>query len=189
MNLVTIDFDIIMWPSIQIYNDIVDDDCSVQDLLDQNPKSGFTPVADLWLYKYLTDYIVEMSKRLPKDHILFVDSHEEVYTKFKDLYPVISLYNIDHHHDLGYENNEECDCGSWVQYLLKNKKASFYTWINDPNSIQPDDDSIKFKQYSIKEYSLEKLYIETDYLIICSSPTWVPFEQLALVEAWKEICK
>ena len=188
MNLVTIDFDIIMWPSIEIYNDLVDGEFSVQDILDNNPNGGFIPTADLWLYKYLTDYVLEVSKKIDKDHIIFIESHEEVYTQLKDIYPAITLYNIDHHHDLGYGNNDECDCGSWAKYLLDNKKIYSYIWINDEKSIQPDE-KIKFKQYPIKEYSLAGLIPETDYLVICSSPTWVPREQLALIEVWKEICK
>ena len=118
MNIVTIDFDIIMWPSIEIYNDLVNSELSIQDILDDNPNGGFVPTADLWLYKYLTDYILSVIKSINKDHILFVESHEEVYTKFKDIYPAITLYNIDHHHDLGYGDNDECDCGSWAKYLL-----------------------------------------------------------------------
>lgn len=54
MNIVTIDFDIIMHWSLNIYNDFVSDEENISSILSKNKNANFIPHVDLGLYYYLT---------------------------------------------------------------------------------------------------------------------------------------
>ena len=71
MNIVTIDFDIIMGPSIGVYNNAVNEDFKVDSIIEDYPFLSNVP-ADLNIYEYLTRYIVDVIKVLPQDKIQFI---------------------------------------------------------------------------------------------------------------------
>ena len=54
MNIVTIDFDIVMHKSLGFYNDLVNEDEFIDSVLNRNTESNFIPNIDLSLYNYLT---------------------------------------------------------------------------------------------------------------------------------------
>ena len=45
-----------------------------------------------------------------------------------------TIYNVDHHHDLIYEEGEECNEGNWVNFIIKGNQIKNYYWIHNYNS-------------------------------------------------------
>ena len=123
--IITIDFDIIMWPSIELYNHIIDGYIDKIQILEQEIPLLKYANADLELYKKLTEYLVQKKKE--KIPIEFIDSHEQVLNYIKTPSVVI---NIDHHHDLGYNefqwDDKEIVCGNWAYKGLKNGQITNY---------------------------------------------------------------
>lgn len=199
MNIVSIDFDIIMHRSINIYNDLVDDETSIQNILDENKEACFIPRSDLFLYNYLTNFILKCCQKLSKDNIIFIDDHHQIVDYFDS--GVIqgdndfNIFNIDFHHDIAYsegdvENKvEELDCGNWIKYLFEHYSDNFkqYVWINTEESSTIDDRLMTFDRiytYNIKKYNLDALIKSADILFICKSVPWVPLEEQQLYDTW-----
>ena len=205
MNIVTIDFDIVMHRSIGLYNDLVDDDNTIQTILDDNKESHFIPNPDLFLYNYLTNYILNCTKKLSKDKIIFIEEHHEVLNAFNTGLiknnENFNIFNIDFHHDIAYNDEdidskiEELDCGNWVKYLFEHYPQNFnqYIWINTDESGDANNDNFgmsinrKVFTHNIKKYNLEALVKSTDILFICRSIPWVPREEQQLYETWKDL--
>lgn len=131
MNIVSIDFDIIMAPSIEFYNNNVRD----RTLFD-NPLLKVCN-ADLEHYRRLTDWLIKNKK---ENNVIIIKSHERIVNYIDN--PDDIVINIDHHHDLGYKflentclDESKIDCGNWAEYLLSNKLIKKYIWINNENSI------------------------------------------------------
>ena len=182
MNIVSIDFDIIMAPSIQFYNHMVQDK-----QLFYNPASQFFN-ADLIHYHRLTQWLLKQAKNLSKQDIVFIQAHETIvnYVSKQD-----TIINIDHHHDLGYnhldrqKSDEELYCGNWAQYLLENKLIKNYIWINNMNSNLNKLYQREIDTYHLQEYNLDNLI--ADKIIICYSPEWIPFQFRPLFFTWMNI--
>ena len=139
MNIVTIDFDIIMGPSIGVYNNAVNEDFKVDSIIEDYPFLSNVP-ADLNIYEYLTRYIVDVIKVLPQDKIQFIRSHEQI-VPLVSKYRNANLVNIDHHHDIGYEIEDwakpivgKPQCGNWVKKLFDTKVINHYDWVSNPLS-------------------------------------------------------
>lgn len=204
MNIVTVDFDIVMHRSLNIYNDLVDDDTTIQVILNDNKDAHFVPNSDLYLYNYLTNFVLKCAKKLTSDKIIFIDSHEEVLQFFETggVKPEESfnVFNVDFHHDIAYSEEDmtgilqEADCGNWVKYLF-NHYTNFnqYVWINTEESGDADNPSFgtyinkKVITYDIKKYNLDALVKSVDVLYLCRSDPWVPAEEQQLYESWKDI--
>ena len=191
MNIVTIDFDIIMEPSINLYNDKINDQRTVLDLYNEFNWLPNSIPANLYLYEYLTNYILCCKKANVPIH--FIDSHDEIIQYIKN-YKLINLINIDHHHDLGYIDEDihnkikNLDCGNWAKYGLEQNIIKNYIWVKDKNSIKNKEDiKYKFESYEIKDYNLVNLHKETDELIICSSFEWIPAMYHPLFSVWQDI--
>lgn len=203
MNIVTIDFDIVMHRSLGIYNDLVDDEeNTVQDILNNNPESGFYPIPDLSLYNYLTNYVAKVAKKLPKNKIIFIDSHEAVANIIDaDILNIgdkeFNIFNLDFHHDIAYDEDdkdnrlEEYDCGNWVKYLFDHyQNFKEYIWIKTKESTDYDGKNnfvYKTRNYDITKYNLDALVKSTDVLFLCKSEPWVPLEVNFLYELWKDL--
>lgn len=98
----------------------------------------------------------------------------------------ITLYNIDHHHDLGYrEDNTVINCGNWALHLLKNKRIDKYIWINNQNSNKNVREDVKFETQLLKEFNLNSL--KPDKIIICLSPEWIPNQFHPLYYLWIDL--
>lgn len=179
MNIVSIDFDIIMAPSIEFYNNLV----SLKPSIFEDPLMQVCR-ADYIHYHRLTKWLNQKIKFLNKEDIIFIQSHEMInnYIQGED----ITLYNIDHHHDLGYkEDNTIINCGNWALHLLKDKKIDKYIWINNQNSNKNLLEDIKFETQLLKEFNLNSL--KPDKIIICLSPEWIPSQFHSLYYLWIDL--
>lgn len=201
MNIVSIDFDIIMHRSVNLYNDSVDDDYSIQRILDENKNCGFIPIPDLFLYNHLTNFLIQCVKKLPADKIKFIEDHDEIcqYFKENEVKGDFNIFNIDFHHDVAYADEDienrvkDLDCGNWVKYLFE-RYPNFkqYIWINIKESIPLNKElfgsyTSKIFPQDLKKYNLDALVKSADVLYICRSSPWVPLEQQQLYETWKDI--
>ena len=193
MKIVTIDFDIIMRPSIESYNYFINEDGDSIDQLEQEFVHFQNCQADLSIYKLLTDFILNVES----EKIFFISSHKDILQFVNES---VDLINIDHHHDLGYSNESysetfEISCGNWVEQLYRENKIKSYTWIHNPNSFllmgdqaRIDNDLIISDENEMKKY-LNNLAQHTDSLIICSSFPWVPSMYRPLFDTWHSICE
>ena len=202
MNVVTIDFDIIMAPSIESYKKLMGDYCNYNDLEKRNSLMKFCP-ADLHTYNILTEYIISVISYLDKNNVKFIYNHDDVVSILQEKgIKHANLINIDHHHDLGYppaeENNKDnmpLNCGTWAYICKKLSLVDEFTWIRNINSRLPCDlvkDSLD-KEYIIQQEIklvpyLNYLKENTDVLIICASFDWIPSMWRDLFFTWKIIC-
>ncbi|MBO7079355.1 MAG: hypothetical protein J6W64_06050 [Bacilli bacterium] len=174
--VVTIDFDIIMAPSINLYNSIVP--ASTWNDLEKNPYFKLLKI-DAIHYQKIFNYIFYCIQYLPKENIHFIEDHGQAV---RYINKKCDLINIDHHHDLGYGEDiekQECPtCANWVYYLEKNNLLNTYTWIHNDNSeeIPPDrKEKMNFYIYSPNLYNFDLENLEVpDELIICLSEPWTP---------------
>ena len=180
MNVVSIDFDIIMAPSIEFYNHM-----SGNPELFDNYLTEIFP-ADLIHYQRLTKWLISQIKNLQENNIIFISSHDSLinYVSVED-----TVINIDHHHDLGYpdptNNAPKIHCGNWAQYLLENNLIKDYIWIKNENSNPIKEFKGNIKEYNFKTYQLNNLY--ADKIIICLSPEWIPKQYRPLFFSWIDI--
>ena len=193
MKIVTIDFDIIMRPSIESYNYFINEEGCGIDQLEEEFVQFQNCQADLSIYKLLTDFILNVES----EKIFFISSHKDILQFVNDS---VDLINIDHHHDLGYSNESyseafEISCGNWVEQLYREDKLKSYTWIHNQNSLpligdqaKIDNDLILSDENEMKKY-LNNLAQHTDSLIICSSFPWVPSIYRPLFNTWHSICE
>ena len=194
MNVVTIDFDIIMAPSIESYNEL----CGMTNigLLEQRCEILKYMPADLNIFMQLTDFLIHIIQSNKCKKVSFIKSHERML-QFLEQNQIehCDLINIDHHHDIGYgkdtPNTENLNCGNWVYIGCQKGLIDNYTWINNENSNTFLADYIvqKPKIISITESQqlLKKLESETDYLVLCASFEWVPTSIRPLFDVWKNI--
>lgn len=186
--ILTIDFDIIMWPSVDLYNNIPP---GWEQRFLRFPMLK-NCIIDYDLYNKLSNLFIYLLKKLNKNNIEFIVNHDEIvsFLSQEDIYHII---NIDYHHDWFYEEKDEkqiieLNCGNWVKYLNDNNMLSFYTWINTFNSAFCSDiiENDKIEFFNINEIELEDFFIP-DKVFICLSPDWVPPYIEPLYDLWKSL--
>lgn len=194
MNILTIDFDIIMKPSIYVYNDLIATDTPMKEWVDNYSFIANIP-ADLYIYEYLTRIIMEVA---PQADTYFISNHKsvvDILNKYKN--KNLDLVNIDHHHDIGYEIKDWNkhitfpNCGDWVKHLMDKGKVKSYTWVNNDNSSYPEKaGAAKYltRDMELGEFSLTD-FPKFDVLIICASFEWIPPMYEPLFLTWQTICE
>lgn len=197
-NIVTVDFDIIMGPSIEGYNELITEGVSLEMLAAKYPFYNYAE-ADLYVYEYLTRYLTEIVTHIDdKDKIKFIDKHDLMYHICKNETEPFNLINIDHHHDINYRDSwdkpiTEVDTGNWVKRLFDMNKINRYVWVANTNSAMyntekcPYEDKISVNL--LREYDLEQLAANTDMLVFCFSPEWIPPVYKPLFLTWRAIAE
>lgn len=188
--VITIDFDIIMAPSINLYNNDVPR--ATWDILLNSPYMQLLTI-DSWHYQRLTQFILKCFSQMDKENIHFINSHEHVVNCIRDN-EEYSIVNIDHHHDVCYNPKDienKCDeltCANWLKWLRENKIIRRYLWIHNKNSTMPADDikDMVDTEITIEDFDLDKLAVP-DELVICLSPSWVPPNYRDLFFIWMDI--
>lgn len=183
MDVLSIDFDIIMAPTIEYYNHMVPSR-NWEDIQMENPYM-YNPKADLSHYNYL---LCLLDKIITKETDIYVAYNHKMIIDFLSNVDIVDIINIDHHHDLGYppEENEKDNCANWAKQLLKSGKMRNYIWAKNFNSQLPVD-SIKeeLESYNciIADFNELKdriVNMKFDKIFLCISPEWVPpyYQQL-----------
>jgi len=193
-NILTIDFDIIMAPTINAYNDSVPK--VSWDYLQNDPLLNLA-FADLIHYYRLTKFLFYLTKFLSKEKFHFVFDHQQV-VKWIPLNEPVMIWNIDHHHDLGYADKDledlkgkELNCANWVKWVIDNSSSLVqYNWIGNENSTPPHEKNKPNLLISdiLKQCELEdRFIIKPDEVIIVLSPPWVPPRIRPLYDLWREL--
>lgn len=178
MNVLSIDFDIIMEPTINYYNDWINK--GWKSLCSENP--GFITAKASFCNYNLILHILE--KILNFDTPIYIAYNHKTIVNFLQNDNDLVIYNIDHHHDLGYGNLVSKDetlnnlnCGNWAKYLFDNNQLKKYVWLKNNNSINPSEDLKKDYNYEIESFidyiHKDFFNINFDKVYICLSPEWV----------------
>lgn len=201
VNILSIDFDIIMYPCIKLYNDKIGGD--------QNSTSLWLALErDFEIEKYLS-YDANVYKNLCKlikrnidngAKLYGLENHEDIITELKkDSNYETNLYNvtnIDFHHDIYYREEDRVEakyfdksnCSDWFGYLIDNKKvASDLRWIKAPNSepCHIEDFMSKLTVDNItNDFRSNKVFTDIDYqyIYLVKSPQWVPHKFIHLYD-------
>lgn len=188
MKILSIDFDIIMAPSINLYNDKV-------------PQTDWTSLEEIPYYKLctfdtihykrLTKYLIHQFRKKDKEQLYFFENHAMVAKLIENSSKKINLVNIDHHHDIEYANgpkaNEHLTCANWVNYLYNINKIESYIWVNNPNSSSCEIEYSNFKSINFKDYKLEEE--EFDIICLVLSEPWIPPYLRNLYFLWLDLAK
>ena len=196
--ILSIDFDIIMAPTINFYNHLVPK--AKWETLQLEPITNMF-YADYRYYQELTKFLLKLIKKYPKEKFHFIQNHDSILKFIKD--DKINLINIDHHHDLGYKIElrekkvlpSQITVANWVKYLKDNNQLNSYIWISSFSSEERDD---LLPTGFGRKYIDEQLYLhdinlldymdkDFDEIIICLSPEWVPIKYRDLYFTWFEI--
>ena len=189
MKITTIDFDIIMHPCIGIYND---SDMTADEYLNRYDFLGHM-AADLTIYQRLTNFIMNFKP----EQITFIYSHSDIVPLLEEVNTSIDLYNIDFHHDIGYEDNQwkiplrEYNEGNWVKKLWDDKKIQSYVWIKDYKSENPSTEVEKkylTSKHFIQSYDLDTI-LDSDKIYISLSSAWIPSYYTPLYDLWQDLTK
>ena len=179
-NIITIDFDIIMAPSIELYNHIVCAQISVNSIANCNSLMKYCN-ADLEIYKIISFYLFKLFEDLKEENIHFIFDHHQIWNYLEEN-TIYNVYNIDHHHDYGYPDaNPELYCGNWVLKMEESNKLNKYIWITDYSSdLFPNE---KYERILLSDIDLNDLP-KPDELIICASFQWIPEQFFPLFDFW-----
>lgn len=184
MNVLSIDFDIIMAPDINLYNPMIhtadnDEERVTFDKLVKDFPMLSGCRADLNHYHKIVNFLLNQISYLDAKDIRIAFSHGDIENLLENAQDVC-VYNIDHHHDLGYWGpNEEprptCACENWADYYLKKGVISNYIWIKNNNSDERPEykNDLRFKSFDLRDFDLDTLP-KIDKLFICLSPEWTP---------------
>lgn len=187
--ILSIDFDIIMYPCIKMYNDKVGGEANSTQLW-QGLENDLD-ISNILSYDWIT--LKNIAQLIAKSkNVHFIKEHQKVVDILKstagwseDTY---ELTNVDFHHDLWYRQSDlaaitdfdQYNCSDWAGYLLlKNKLVNnHYTWLKAPNSDMPlQFDNIEYKLDLLKIRDFGSL-LEQDFdeVFFCLSPQWVPYK-------------
>lgn len=123
LNIVSIDFDIIMAPSIQLYNNMVGDN-KWEEEFSNIPQLALSQ-ADLKHYQTITQWLLRNATKMDVENIHFIFDHHHILNFIPKDEKEIIITNIDHHHDICYTekdsnekiSDERVNCGNWVKKL------------------------------------------------------------------------
>lgn len=185
-NILSIDFDIIMEPSIQFYNNMTHISWEERSV-GNNYVELLT--ANYMIYQKLTQFLINLTSSVPKEKIHFIFDHHHIIN-FLDPNEVYVVTNIDHHHDRGYPQKEENDiekqplnCGNWVNHV---PNLTRYFWIKNYNSIPKINENTEVQGVNIMDFDLNTLSTP-DEIYICFSIPWVPPTHHPLLFLWMDI--
>ena len=196
MKILSIDFDWVMEPCIEVYNDF---SCGrnvtgpagtweeIQQKIPMIQKLGLE--MDYKKYEELYYIILNTIQSNPNLKIAIRNTHDEIVpiilTEFDESNYNLSIINIDHHHDLGYANDnyQNCGCANWVMYLQRHKKipSLSYQWIHNNNSEIRCNESVPKNLIEKNSTQLSNIDItDIDILFLCGSWEWVPMKYAPL---------
>jgi len=147
-NLLSIDFNFIMWPCIKLYHDLTNEkEGSVINWSFIEQVRGLDKCFLQYDAKSYCKIVKLIQKYTEQGAKLYkTDKHSQCVNYFTDENIKYNLYNIDFYHDIMINQKDrnnimkfnKYDSSNWVGYLLLKDKINSYTWIRFPNSISYD---------------------------------------------------
>lgn len=196
-NVLSVDFDWIMAPCIELYNAAAIEEKELDELFPNIKAMHLFP--DYKKYRELCLYLINICYKIKdKNHIIFARNHDEILDYINDKWKIeddIHVYNIDHHHDCGYKNSyqEGIDFGkSCTNWVILCDKIKHYTWINNLDSDHGTIYDEVIKKFESFQYTSDINlinYKNFDYVFVCLSPGWVPAELFPLFDALEFMIK
>ena len=200
VNILTIDFDYIMFPCIKLYNDLCGGDANpteVWDIIEHerriNNHISYDANALQCIAKILKGCLAVDGCKLHT-----VTEHQELIkevgiTTDEDNIEY-NITNIDFHHDIYYRPEDvatlsyfnDYNCSNWLGYINYIGKLKSYTWYqaptSDPIMLDRYDDELSEK-ITIKLGKRLNEFMESclnkditfDHVVFCLSPQWVPY--------------
>lgn len=188
--ILSIDFDIIMYPCINLYDGEAFIDESPTILWNKFYNKIFTGPTKICYDSNVLMSIGKLIHRASQNGatIIPIDSHEKIVEKLKndENYDdtVYDMVNIDFHHDVWYDkrdvqNTKVFDtytCRDWLGYLHNHNKLNTHVWVKAPNSEGVMASPYEFTRVchldEIESFELDSF----DEIYFCFSPQWVPYE-------------
>jgi hypothetical protein len=195
MKILSIDFDIVMYPCIKLYNDEVggkENATVIWSQLDFERNISQHLHYDANTLSNILD--VMMRSICAGAQFVPITSHEEIVTYLEQNLEIakdntLDVVNIDFHHDILYREEEivhtkffgMSSCANWVAYLSTNNYLKSIEWIKAPNSdfyafFNTESDVVKNKLTVSSLYTLPTMDTDFDYVFFCLSPQWVPYQ-------------
>jgi hypothetical protein len=187
--ILSIDFDIIMYPCIKLYN---------------SKSSGDANSTQLWEFleheininsflKYdaqtLKDIALLMKRNIQKGAKLYaIQEHQQVVDKLKKMVDYnetkFDITNIDFHHDIWYGPQDITDakdfdkwaCNNWLGYLYSKEKTTNIHWIKGPNSEKMREEENNIINQISGVRNIINQDDDYDIVFFCLSPQWVPYQ-------------
>jgi hypothetical protein len=130
-----------------------------------------------------------------KTQIIFIDEHHQTY---KFVQKNDTLFNVDQHHDLNFQNSfrnviekNVCGAGNWVFGLIYKKIINKYYWICNESSVYLLEDTehlLEDLEVFVKSTDLNILKNFTfDKIIICKSERYLKNVQF-MFNILKKLC-
>lgn len=206
MKILSVDFDIIMYPCIKLYNDKVGGDANPTELwsfLEQEYElQNFINYDAKYLLKIaelVKTATSKGAKLIPiQEHQEIVDYLKATETYEEDSYDVV---NIDFHHDIWYrdedKNNilsfDKYNCSNWLGYLYLKDKTNSIEWICAGNSggypaYDKENETVEVINKKTRLLEWDGQVKDVDYVFLCLSPQWVPYKFHHLYQLLINLC-
>jgi hypothetical protein len=110
--------------------------------------------------------------------LVIAESHSDLYHILKASGGG-TVWNFDAHHDLGYDDMKELDCGNWAKKAIKHKLIKEYnlvypSWREDKEERSHYIPDTKYFERIKFDNGETLLTIPWDIVFICRSSAWTP---------------
>lgn len=114
-----------------------------------------------------------LEKKCLNSEVVFIDEHDEIVKVMSDRGCKDSIvYNIDYHHDLTYNNDDDkLTIENWVRYAKPMIKD--YHWICRPLSDIRVDSPIRYYRTCLEDVIIDNME-KIDLVVICTSHHFTP---------------
>lgn len=114
------------------------------------------------------------------------ESHSDIVKVFNKtrLTELISVVNIDFHHDNYIYGGDTLTCGNWVRFLMNDRPDTDFLWVRREDSeLKSLSGPFPYPETTDISCCLKDGY---DYVFLCFSPEWTPPH---LRDYFIELCK
>ena len=211
MKILSIDFDIIMYPCIKLYNQYVnggENAGALWENLNHMLEIDKYLNYDANTYQNIFNLLIKTWKNNPGVMVFPITNHEEVVTQLKTFEEyhnqehAFEITNIDFHHDIFYNEEslidmchyDKCTCANWLGFLIMHNKVSSLNWYKAPNS--PVLDSSQSEIFDAGQYcdtyvsplsAIDENPGDYDAIFLCLSPHWVPYKYHHLYDLYVNV--
>lgn len=192
--VISVDLDFILEPCIQLYNDLVINDVSDQNIMWEDIMRQRDLERHLSVNQENWQFICDIIKRSKNKCNIYVgNDHSSILTainqevKRNGISLPLDIVNIDHHHDILYkeinraiiDKYQDPNCADWVYFLGRMGLLDNYFWIANPNSEPYDTQKMgtfkvnNFIQMNKSQFDYNSLG-NIDLIFFTSSTPWIP---------------
>jgi len=198
--ILSIDLDFILEPCINLYNDLINNKIPKQKVWNDIEKKRSISrhiQYDLNRLNFIKElFNFNCPYYFGNDHSSIINA----IAKNNDLIFPLNIYNIDHHHDIHYNKEQEDDCfllniaecGNWVGYLNAHDIINKYYWIRNENSSDFMGDRLTapvIEELYFNNYTIESL-LNKKFSMVYITSSWqffAPQLEKMLIEIFNEL--